>query len=95
MNKSEVYSWRISPDLKSALSAEARREGATVSELLDRAVGEFLAARRALDGGTDVEQRRLHEAARRAIGALRGGEPRRSEQVREAVRDRLKRRHGV
>jgi hypothetical protein len=92
MNKSDVYSWRVSPEVKGALLAEARRQGASVSELLDRLVGEFLSAQRARRGATEEEQRRLHAAASRSIGSIHGQDPSRSERARVAVRDRLKRR---
>jgi hypothetical protein len=94
MNKTEVYSWRVSPQIKDALAAEARREGASVSELLDRLVQAFLSERRAGRGGTDDEQRRLQTAGARSIGAIAGSDPSRSERVRVTVRDRLKSRRG-
>jgi ribbon-helix-helix CopG family protein len=92
MNKTDVYSWRVSSELKGALQAAARREGASVSELLERLVGEFLSERRARRGVTDEEQRELHAAVSRSIGSIHGGDSSRSERAGLAVRDRLKRR---
>jgi len=42
MAKSEVFSWRLSPELKSALEHRARMEGRSVSGLLDRVVQDWL-----------------------------------------------------
>jgi hypothetical protein len=41
-----------------------------------------------------AEQRRLHEAAAKCIGVLKGDSSRQSENVREIVRDRLRQRYG-
>ena len=46
MMKSEVYSWRLSPAMKSALEEAALKEHATVSMLLERIVADWLAAHR-------------------------------------------------
>ena len=91
--KTEVYSWRISPDLKTDLEAEARRENLSVSALLDRLACEWLAERRSQSGTVDAVQARLHRAAEKWFGAIRGGGTARSESVRTLVRERLKRRH--
>src|SRR5579863_274524 len=90
--KTEVYSWRISPELKTDLEAEARREKLSVSALLDRLASEGLAERRSRSEADDAEQARLHAAAEKLCGTIRGGAAR-SESVRTLVRERLKRRH--
>jgi hypothetical protein len=92
MNKTEVYSWRISPATKAAIENEARREKTTVAALLDRITKEWIESRR---GETDdAEQERLHARIDKTIGAISGNNPKRSERVREGVRHRLKRRYG-
>jgi len=91
--KTEVYSWRISPELKTGLEAEARREKLSVSALLDRLASEGLAERRSRSEADDAEQARLHAAAEKLCGTIRGGGAARSESVRTLVRERLKRRH--
>ncbi len=87
--KTEVYSWRVSPELKMGLEREARRRRMSVSAVLD------LAARELLDhGGEEAgeeEQRKLHLAAAKCLGAFAGGNPGRSEDARKAVRRRLRR----
>jgi hypothetical protein len=56
--------------------------------LLDQIVSEWLEAGRA--NGTDIaEQKRLHDAASKYIGVLRGGNPRRAEEARRTIRARL------
>jgi len=39
------------------------------------------------------EQRKINEAAAQCLGVLAGGDPRRSEKVREIVRERLRRKY--
>jgi hypothetical protein len=40
--KTEVYSWRVSPDIKTGLEREARRRKMSVSAVLDLAAREWL-----------------------------------------------------
>jgi hypothetical protein len=91
--KTEVYSWRISPELKTDLEAEARRENLSVSALLERLSREWLEARRSQSGTDEAIQARLHGAAEKLYGAIGGGGAARSESVHALVRERLKRRH--
>lgn len=92
MAKTEVYSWRLAADKKAALQAEARAQGKTVAQILDVLAEEWLAGRR--DEDHEAEQRRLHAAVAKTLGKISGGDRRRSENVRAAVRERLRRRHG-
>ena len=91
--KTEVYSWRVSPDLKTSLEREARRHKISLSTLLDLAAQEWL-KKSAPCNDDDEEQRRLQNAAMKCAGTLAGGDRPRSENVRDAVRQRLRRRHG-
>ena len=93
MKKSEVYSWRVLPEIKTALEWEARRQRTTVAALLDRMAEEWLAARRVSSGGDDGHQAALHAVAARSFGSIAGGNPRRSERVHIAVRRRLLKHH--
>jgi Ribbon-helix-helix protein, copG family len=90
--KTEVYSWRLSPDLKADLEHAAREEGVSVSRLLERIAREWLKAR---PGAADdeAEQERIRASAMRFIGKLRGDDPDRSANVSERVRDILTERH--
>lgn len=95
MNKTEVYSWRLSPDMKHALEEAARRNHQTVAKLLDHIVEQWLREIHASDqDAEDAEQRRLHAAAATALGLIQGGDPNRSERVRAQLRTRLARKHG-
>ena len=42
MNKTEVYSWRLDPDLKQRLEDAARAEKTSVGSLLDRIARDWL-----------------------------------------------------
>jgi len=94
MGKSEVYSWRVSPETKAALEHEARRAGLSLAELLKRISVDWLEERRSENGTESAEQRRLHAQAAKLFGAIAGGDPRRSARSREIVRERLARRRG-
>ncbi len=89
MAKTEVYSWRLSPDLKNALEEAARRDRESLAGLLERIALEWLDRSRFGDGQDIAVQKALHGAAARTFGTIAGGDPRRSESVRRAVRARL------
>lgn len=91
--KTEVYSWRLSSDLKSDLEREARARKVPVSAVLDMAVRQWLRDKRA-DQNDEEEQRRLHAAAAKCIGTISGGDPYRAENVSPAIKARLRRRYG-
>ncbi len=93
MRKSEVYNWRVSPDIKSALEMEARREGVTLASLLHRIAEEWLRVRRASGAPEQAEQLRLHAAAGKTFGTIAGGKPRRAERARSVIQERMARRH--
>jgi len=92
MRKSEVYSWRISPDIRSGLELEARRAGSTLAGLLDRIAEEWLETRRSGAAADDTGQASLHAVAARTFGAISGRSARRAERARAAIRERLERR---
>jgi hypothetical protein len=89
--KTEVYSWRVSADLKTGLEREARRRKISLSAVLDQAAQEWLMKSGA--GNDDDEQKRLQQAASECFGVLASGDTRRSETVSQAVRRRLQRRY--
>jgi type II secretory pathway component PulL len=87
--KSEVYSWRVSTDLKTGLEREARRRKISVAAVLDLAARDWLNNGVAeMDG--DDEQPRLRKAASKCFGSLASGDAQRSENARQAVRQRLR-----
>jgi hypothetical protein len=91
--KKEVYSWRVSTEVKSDLEREARLRKTSVSSVLDQAVRDWLKKSRPAST-EDEEQRRLHALAEKCLGAFAGGNSRRAEAVREVVRQRVRRRYG-
>jgi hypothetical protein len=91
--KTEVYSWRVSTELKTGLERAARRRKTSLSAVLDLAAQEWL-ARSGAANEDGAEQRRLQQAALKCFGAFAGGEARRSEGVRHVVRQRLQQRYG-
>ncbi len=88
----EVYSWRVSRELKLELEQQARIRKTSLSAVLNLAVRDWL-KQSAATVEEDEEQRRLHEAAVKCVGAFAGGNPRRAENTRQAIRERLKRRN--
>jgi hypothetical protein len=86
--KSEVYSWRLSGALKKDLESRARNEKISLSALLDRVARDWLAQQHAAD---DEEQARIRARADQCIGAIAGGNPRRSAMVGELMRESLTR----
>lgn len=91
MSKTEVYSWRLSREMKVALEEAARREKLSLSGLLEQIVAEWLQGKD-LSGGSeeDVVQKRLHQAASQTFGTIQGGDPYRSERARDTLRMRMK-----
>jgi hypothetical protein len=90
--KSEVYSWRVSTDLKTDLEREARRRALSVSAALELAAREWL-KNNANSNESEEEQQRLHRAASEALGTFAGTDAHRSENVRRAVQKRLRGKH--
>jgi hypothetical protein len=91
--KTEVYSWRVSADIKTSLEREARRRKISVSAALDLAARDWL-QKSATAEEDDEEHLRLHKAASRYLGALASGNAQRSETVSQSVRQRLRRQYG-
>jgi hypothetical protein len=91
--KSEVYSWRVSTDLKTGLEREARQRKISVAAVLDLAARDWLNKGGAEIEG-DEEQARLQKAASKCFGTLASGNAHRSENARQAVRQRLRRHYG-
>jgi hypothetical protein len=90
VSKSEVYSWRVSPETKAALEDEARRRGVSLAELMETITQAWLESSSSRDPDDEAEQARLHAAARRVLGTIHGGDPHRSERVRATVQQRVR-----
>ena len=91
--KTEVYSWRVSSDVKTSLEREARRRKISMAAALDAAAREWL-QKSVMRNEGDEEQRHLRKAASKWFGKLSSGNAQRSETATERVRDRLRRRYG-
>jgi predicted transcriptional regulator len=91
--KTHVYSWRLSGELKSDLERQARLQKVSISTILDMAVREWL-KRSAIEVSGDEEQRGLHAAAEKYIGALQGPTRYGAAMVRETIRKKLRKRYG-
>lgn len=92
MEKTEVYSWRLDPELKSALEDAARAEGTSLSRLLDRIAADWL--RRELDPRHEGEA--LSRARQRAlgyVGSIHGKDPGRARAASQRVKAILKQKH--
>lgn len=90
--RSEVYSWRLTPEVKSDLERQARLRNISVSSILDIAVRDWL--KKNSDKDEEEIQARLHAAAERCFGTIVGRDPHRAESARKIVRNRLRRRYG-
>jgi predicted transcriptional regulator len=89
--KTDVYTWRLSRELKADLERQARLRDRPVSFLLELAVRQWL-ERTMREPADDDAQAKLHAAAKASFGVISSGHSDRSESVRKNVRKRLRRR---
>jgi hypothetical protein len=92
MAKTEVYSWRVDSETKMGLEEEARRQGLTVSQVLDRITKQWLEEQASLRNDDEAEQARVHAAAAKCFGTIAAG-PDFSENVSAKMRMLVKERH--
>lgn len=90
--KTEVYSWRLSGDLKSELEQVARLRRVPVSTIVETAVRDLLRQNYGHQSEEET-QLRLHRNASACLGVLASGNGRRAETARDAVRQKLRQRH--
>ena len=91
--RTEVYSWRLSGELKSDLEREARLRKVPISSVLETAVREWLKKGEAA-ASEDEAQLRLHSAAAGENSEAARGNSHRAETARDTLRARLRRRRG-
>ena len=92
--KTEVYSWRLSADLKADLEEQARTEGKSMSVLLQELATDGLRVRRNGNGHDDeAQQAALHKRVMATVGTIRSGDPTLSTRAREIVRERILQKH--
>jgi hypothetical protein len=92
MSKSEVYSWRLTPELKAELEAAARAEKTSVSQIIEGVVRDWLATReRHYDKD---EQARIDRKLEACFGVFEGdGTSATNERIREIVGERIRAKH--
>lgn len=88
MTKTEVYSWRLTPETKSRLEEAARERRTSLAELLGEITEEWLEEQR-FEGVDGEREARIRSTAMSFVGAIRGGDPDRSTRARAGVRSRL------
>lgn len=91
--KTEVYSWRLSAERKAELEAEARREGTSLSGLLDQVTTEWLAERRNGHSDDEAEQAAIRKRVMATVGTMRSGDATLASRARDIVRERIARKH--
>ena len=91
--KEKVYSWRVSIDRKAELETEAQRNGTSLAGLLDHITADWLKQQRRSRNGDEAEQAVIRRRVMATVGAIRGGDPTRSQRARETVRDTIARKH--
>ena len=91
--KTEVYSWRVSAAKKADLESEARREGTSVAELLEKITADWLQERRTSRNGEEDEQAALRRRVMATVGTIHSGDPTLATRAREVVRERIARKH--
>lgn len=88
MNKTEVYSWRLRPDLKYALEVAASAHNESMAGLLDQIVTDWLRNNPPTDFDS-TRQDALRTAALACAGSIQGGDRHRAQRARTRVREVL------
>lgn len=94
MSKSEVISWRLSPELKAELEAAAQSQDSSVSSLIESVIRDWLESRPAMAEGDQREHDRVTRELDMCIGAVAGtGVSATNEVVRRVIKAKLKAKH--
>jgi hypothetical protein len=91
--KTEVYSWRVSTEIKAGLQRAARRRKMSLAGVLDLAAREWL-SKTDQQPDDEEEQRRLHKAAAQCFGSIKDGDRHSSENVSKEMRRAMQKRYG-
>ena|SRR5579884_3065483 len=91
--KTEVYSWRLSPEKKIELEAEARRDGKSVAQVLEEISTRWIEERRNSRNDDEAEQERIRKRVMKVVGSLSGGDPSRASRSKELVREIIRKKH--
>ena len=94
MAKTEVYSWRLDPELKNQLEEAAREEKTNVASLVEHVVREWLGERKPLSRDEKAEQARVNRELDKCMGTVIGdGVSATNEVVRRVITAKLKARY--
>ncbi len=95
MGKTEVYSWRVDPELKAELEAVAREEKTSVGGLLDQAARVLLGSRKRVpDNGKQARRRKAFLKLIDEIAVEGDGIPATNKRVREVITADLMAKYG-
>jgi hypothetical protein len=94
MTKNRLFSWRVHEHTMESLATKARGRKTSVAGLLDEIVQDWLGREQSARGDAGREET-VRAAAMTCFGTIRGGNPKRSKQARELIREKLHRRHGA
>ena len=94
MQRPEIYDGHASVPFQKELEEAARSRETSVNALLEQIVREWLERDQERTESDEERQQRLRAAAAPFIGAIRGSDPTRSENVSSKVRARLARQYG-
>lgn len=89
--KTEVYSWRLSAELKAEIEDQARSESKSMSALLEELASEGLRARRRSGSGQATARAALLKRVLPAVGTIHSGDPNLGSKVSQTVRARIAR----
>jgi hypothetical protein len=91
--KTEVYSWRLTGEMKVQLEDQARKEGKSMSALLEDIASEALRERRNGQSADESAHEALRERVMATVGTIHGGDPDRAERAGELVREIIYHKH--
>jgi hypothetical protein len=91
--KTEVYSWRLSAELKGSLEEQARSERKSLSALLEEFAFDGLRARRNGQSNDEAEQAVIRKRVMATVGTIHGNDPHRAERAGELVREIIYTKH--
>jgi hypothetical protein len=89
--KTEVYSWRLSADLKAEIEDQARSESKSMSALLEELTSDGLRVRRRGNSGQATARAALLKRVLPTVGTIRSGDPYLASKVNQTVRGRIAR----
>lgn len=90
MENQEIYNWQIALHLKQSLEDAARNEEISLAQLLERIVLEWLTQRSQSEDADEDTQQRLQQSAARAFGTIHSGDPDRSQEINQRIKDKLR-----